>query len=678
MPNRPCPAPPRRRGLAALGATVALLAAAPAAADAARWIDGPRFDVGAPSTGTQLGVAPDGTAMAIWFAGKIGAVPRPLLMFQRVAGDGTRGRATSLEAFPGDAVGVADLAVGTGGHGAVVWSPRVGNAPAAVQLTLIGTDGATRPAIEVATDARAADPSVAVDAAGNALVAWGALAQDGVSYVAKARRVTADGALGAVVEFGGGDLMVGVDTALAPDGAGWAAWSGLDVSGVARITATGGLDGSSETAAPMAFSTLSAASAGGAISGVALEGGDIVLAGARLPRTGDVIGPRLAGTVLEDAEIQTLSLRPALEPDGTVTLAWSDVDFTGPTPRGWATYARFGPGQTTAAPQRLPQVNGSTIEFMPVFTALPDGGALVSYLAATDPANMKMVVGKLAADGGLSLFEDSGIPVPATPSTNGGAPPTVQAEQAHQPFPLSGGSVLFATVDNAALQADVDTAAAIRTRIYDAAPPQLTATIPANGAPGSALVFSATATDAHSGATIAWEFGDGGGAAGATAAHAYANPGVYTVTASATDGAGNVARSSRQVTIAAPAGPPPPEPEARRAPARLKLTRVVRRGAKVTISGTIARGATGRVTLAYRQRDGRSTTTVGGRARIAKGRFSATIRVTRALLRRFRVKPTVAAAYAGNSAIAAGSATRTVTIARAARRTTRRGARRKR
>lgn len=679
MPNRTCPSPLRRRGLAAVGAVVALLAAAPAAADAARWIDGPRFDIGAPSTGTQVGVAPDGTAMAIWYAGKFGdtVVGRPLLMLQRVGFGGARGRTTVLDSFAARSVAGADLAVGAGGHGAVVWSPLAGSA-STLQLTLIGADGAIRPAIEIATDAREVVPAVAVDEAGNALVAWSGLAQDGVSAVVKARRVTADGALGGVLVLGGNDITLGLDVAFAPDGTGWTTWAGGNASGVVRITPAGGLDGAAAMPSPMVSAALSTSSNGAALGGVAIvdDGATLVFTGARLPLTGDVIGPALEGPELIGAEFEAVSTRPALEPDGTVTLAWSDVDFTPPNGRYWASYARFAPGQTAAAPQRLPQLNGSIIEYLPVFAALPDGGALVSYLAFDASASARMALGRVASDGSFSFFDDHGSPVPALPRSSAG-PVTVSADQVHQPFPLDGGSVLFATVDNASLQEDADTASAITTRVYDAAPPQLTATIPASGVTGSALAFSASAVDAHTGATVRWEFGDGSGADGATAVHAYANPGTYAVAVIATDGAGNVARTNRQLVISAPAGPPP-TPEARRAAAKLKLTRVVRRGAKVTIAGTIARGATGRVTFAYRQRDGRSTTTVAGGARIAKGRFSATIRLGRALLKRFRLKPTVTAAYAGNRAIAAGRATRTVTVARAARRTTRRGRRGKR
>ncbi|MBM4018476.1 MAG: PKD domain-containing protein [Planctomycetes bacterium] len=49
--------------------------------------------------------------------------------------------------------------------------------------------------------------------------------------------------------------------------------------------------------------------------------------------------------------------------------------------------------------------------------------------------------------------------------------------------------------------------------------------------------------------SFAWNFGDGGGAAGSTAAHAYAAPGTYTVTLKVSDGRGGVDTDRLAITV---------------------------------------------------------------------------------------------------------------------------------
>ena len=59
-----------------------------------------------------------------------------------------------------------------------------------------------------------------------------------------------------------------------------------------------------------------------------------------------------------------------------------------------------------------------------------------------------------------------------------------------------------------------------------------------------------------------WTFGDGNGATGVTASHAYGNDGSYTVTLTVTDNDGDSDSTSKQVTVAAASEPEPePEPE---------------------------------------------------------------------------------------------------------------------
>jgi PKD domain len=92
--------------------------------------------------------------------------------------------------------------------------------------------------------------------------------------------------------------------------------------------------------------------------------------------------------------------------------------------------------------------------------------------------------------------------------------------------------------------------------VNDVTPPVFSAVdVPGAADPGAAVAMSATATDAWSApVAIAWDFGDGATASGDAVSHAYSTPGAKTVTATATDGVGNVASETRQLVIAEPGG----------------------------------------------------------------------------------------------------------------------------
>jgi len=104
-----------------------------------------------------------------------------------------------------------------------------------------------------------------------------------------------------------------------------------------------------------------------------------------------------------------------------------------------------------------------------------------------------------------------------------------------------------------------DNSGSANQRVYvserDAAPPVLTSvTVPAGAATGARIDMAATATDALSGATIEWDFGDGSNAAGTAVNHAYGTAGSYTVTVTARDGAGNASSQTRTIVITGPSG----------------------------------------------------------------------------------------------------------------------------
>lgn len=105
---------------------------------------------------------------------------------------------------------------------------------------------------------------------------------------------------------------------------------------------------------------------------------------------------------------------------------------------------------------------------------------------------------------------------------------------------------------------------------YDAAPPSLDAfALPGAPAAGAPTSFVTGARDAWSTVGVRWTFGDGGSADGQSVQHTYRDAGDFTVTAAATDAAGNAASRSGSVRVtavsAAPAEPaaptaPPPAP----------------------------------------------------------------------------------------------------------------------
>ncbi|MFT4048345.1 MAG: PKD domain-containing protein [Solirubrobacterales bacterium] len=86
---------------------------------------------------------------------------------------------------------------------------------------------------------------------------------------------------------------------------------------------------------------------------------------------------------------------------------------------------------------------------------------------------------------------------------------------------------------------------------YQASAPVATIAGPDLARPNKALVFSAAATDADPGEVpmLAWNFGDGAVAGGASITHAFAKEGTYSVALSATDPAGLVGSASKTVRI---------------------------------------------------------------------------------------------------------------------------------
>ncbi len=97
----------------------------------------------------------------------------------------------------------------------------------------------------------------------------------------------------------------------------------------------------------------------------------------------------------------------------------------------------------------------------------------------------------------------------------------------------------------------------VRAITWDGTPPVIAELgAPASATTGVATSFKATVSDALGTANVTWSFGDGDTATGDSATHAFATAGTFTVTVTATDGAGNrTTRSADVVVAAAPAAP---------------------------------------------------------------------------------------------------------------------------
>jgi PKD repeat protein len=682
----------RRARLAVAMGTIVVLGAVPVTAHAAAWTTGPAFGITGTAVGGDLVEGPDSSATAVWTDGD-GVAPY-VAHAQHAGPTDALSAPIALGVAAAAPYGVPHAAASPGGTTAVAWLGYDSVADRyPLHLVLLDAAGAKVRDTTVATltsdEAQQGFSAVAVDAAGTATVVWAAATSDASVASLHAARVTAAGVRSAPVTLGSlalsGQTATPMRVATTPAGVSWVAWPGTDGRvDVTRLNAGGAID-----AATTAVSTpgrnlgqiaVAASAAGGTVAWEELLRFDngvpvVQLEGARLPVSG---GLTATGFETPSYAIVPLSgvrdIDVAIGPDGAVTAAWEAYDSAVSSIR--ILINRFAPGQTTAP---APQVaedggGGGAYPASPKLVVTPGGALIASWLKIGGPG-LGVAVRSVGSDGTLSPTTNV-IPVSSTAPA---AIPQLFAAQGDDSVngivgvgsggPFSGSG------------SDPWTAKTFR---FDAIPPVLTVDVPAGAAPLTPVTFTATVADPAT-APVTWEFGDGSSATGTSVTHVYAAAGTYTVRATATDENGNQAVVTRTIVVATPppavVGPTPngsgTTPTTNPAPAPgpvavpaiaagLRVSRATRTATRVTVSGTIARTATGRVTVVYAQRLGRRTIKVTKTVKVSKGRWTITIRLPSKLAkgRAARVRGTVTVTWAGTKAIKKATARRTVALAR--------------
>ncbi|HEY4277667.1 MAG TPA: PKD domain-containing protein [Conexibacter sp.] len=692
-PSRRRLSPPSARIVASL-ATVALLGAAPSAAHAAAWLGGPQFQSGPQAVAGDFAEAPDGSSTAAWIETSGTAAT---VRFQHAGPDDALSPPRTLGPAAPAVQGFPQVATAPSSMTAVAYLSTASSPAAAptLRVALIDAGGGLLrdTLVTTFTSADAQDGifgDVAVDSAGDATVAWTSGNSAGGGGHAHAARVSAaDGVVTSYPTLGSSTVaLLGatgdtVGAAMTPDGTAWAGWVGSDhVASVARLNNDGTLDSSAvPSGAPTPGIDITASAAGGAIAWQALpldpddvSIADSSVAGVRLPTSG-----ALTGTSFQTSSLPTTSGFSPLgsgfgivaAPDGTITVQSSGLLLADALPRGKTEISRFAPEAMTANAQ---QIGGDAmLAYGLGIGGAPDGSVIAASLQGDGGPTSALAGSRIAPDGALS-------PSTAVSSLDTPEPQAVAATFSTQADNLNGGMIGYLTGGVSGAGGPWS----VQTFRLDGAGPTVTADVPATGAPLAPITFSGTVADPST-ATLSWDFGDGSGDTGLRVDHAYATPGTYTVTASATDEHDNTTAMTRAIVVAAPTsddgggrGTPPtksddgggrdtPPPAAARAAASLKITKATRSGAKVTVAGTIAKSASGKVAIVYAQRVGRKTVKVRKAVSIAKGKWSTTLTLPRSLTRgrAARGNGTVTVSFAGTDAVKRASAKHAVSFARA-------------
>lgn len=527
----------RKAGL--LGALVFAALVCPASAQGAAWL--PSFVVGTPGEPRSESFAPrvaidaGGDATVVYEDGRPqGAFGTEFrVRAQTFFADGAEG---PLRALSDAGAGQAALGVAADGAAVVAWErgERIELARLDEQGEPLGAPQPVSPAGE-----RSFEPDVAVNAQGEALVAWTNADAGAIEYV----RVAPGGAVGPVLTLSEpphpDDSVEAARVALDDEGRGFAVWRRFDsqaaccryVAEGRTIDADDSLDPQRELSADGFFPDGLAAVIDAAGNGTAVWS----------PNNSGVRAARLGadGTPGDELEVSPDGYYPAvaIAADGVVTIGFELWDGSDDLVRS----RQIDPGGSLAGPAAT--IAAGDVDLLDL-AVRPDGTGFAAYsrsVGSDDGSFARAHARALDAAGAPAGPEE-----PVSPADGG----DVYAGE----LELSGsGDGILGYERELAYPGAFNCCTQVEAAIHDGAPPALSAAIPGSGSPGQELVMGASAGD-RSPVAFEWDFGDGQGASGALVEHSYSQPGTYLVTVTATDAAGNASSRSREIEIATGGG----------------------------------------------------------------------------------------------------------------------------
>lgn len=438
----------------------------------------PSVDVDGGGTATIAWSEPDGIRVA------------------RVRADGTV--LSPVEAFGAAGAVRPRVAVAPNGAAVLAWTAGGTEVAAATRAagaaTFVGAGSISAPGGSIGGDS----PRVAIDASGDALVAW--IDATAGSNSVRANRRPAGGTFAGTAETllpAGTDSLFNIALAMSPDGRATAMWSNTTdkiVQFSGRNIAPNFAGGSWSTAAQASPAGVEANLPSVAVDAQntaiavwqAKEGtNNFVQAGRRVSDGSFANFQPLSGAG------GTFSAHIDVAPDGSAVAIWSGASGALPAIQA----ARREPGGGFGAVTNI--ALGDPGANPPVFVFSPS-------LAVDDQGNAAAFWSRQRNDGGAGTVNDW----------------------------------------------RVDAAG------FDAAPPTLSAvSIPPGGSAGAGIGMAAAATDRWTPVSYAWNFGDGATGTGPAVTHAFGTGGAFNVTLNALDAVGNTSSVTSPVLITGKAGP---------------------------------------------------------------------------------------------------------------------------